>query len=135
MAPIAEKPFTIIYRQKVAASKDGYVYANQQHMESRPEMHIPRPAAGSSTSSNSCIRKRSQVVEKVLFYISGPIKTHSRPSDKVTQNASLFNRNREMFVESAKDSGTKVVSKFDMEYIAALKAELPWEQSHMLKRL
>ena len=97
-------------------------------------MHIPRAAAGSSTASNSCIRKRSQVVEKVLSDISGPTKNHSLPSGKVTQNASLINRNREMFVESAKEAGIKLVSKFDIKDVAALKAELPWEQIRMLKR-
>ena len=102
MAPIAEKAFTIIYRQKVAASKDGYVYANKQHGKPTRLKHIPRAAAGSSTASNSCIRKRSQVVEKVLSDISGPTKNHSLPSDKVTQNASLINRHREMFVESTR---------------------------------
>ena len=109
------KAFTIIYRQKVAASKDGYVYANKQHGRPTRLMHIPIAAAGSSTASNSCIRKRSQVVEKVLSDISGPAKNHSLPSDKVTQNASLINRNREMFVESAKEAGIKLVSKFDVK--------------------
>ena len=134
VAPIAEKAFTIIYRQKVAASKDGYVYANKQHGKPTRLMHIPIAAAGSSTASHICIRKRSQVVEKVLSDISGPTKNHSLPSDKVTQNASLINRNREMFVESAKEAGIKLVSKFDIKDVAALKAELPWEQIRMLKR-
>ena len=134
VAPIAEKAFTIIYRQKVAASKDGYVYANKQHGKPTRLMHIPIAVSGSSTASNSCIRKRSQVVEKVLSDISGPTKNHSLPSDKVTQNASLINRNREMFVESAKEAGIKLVSKFDIKDVAALKAELPWEQIRMLKR-
>ena len=118
------------------------VYANKQHGKPTRLMHTPRAAAGSSTASNSCICKRSQVVEKVLSDISRPTKNHSLPSDKVTQNqssdilqnASLINHNKEMFVESAKEAGIKLVSKFDIKDVAALKAELPWEQIHMLKR-
>ena len=37
-------------------------------------------------------------------------------------------------MKSAKEAGIKIVTRFDTEDAAALKAELPWEQIRMLKR-
>ena len=39
-----------------------------------------------------------------------------------------------MLMESAKEAGIKLVTKFNMKDVAALKAELPWDQVRMLKR-
>ena len=50
------------------------------------------------------------------------------------QQVSLINHNKGFFVQSAKEAGIKIFTKFDIKDVAALKAELPWEQVQMLKR-
>ena len=54
--------------------------------------------------------------------------------DVITQQASLINRRKGMFLEAAKEASIKLVTKFDIKDLASLKAEMPMEQIRMLKR-
>ena len=99
ITPLAEKAFTVIYRQKVALSKDGYVYANKPHGKPAWLLNIPKTTMGSSTASSSSVRKRSSIVEKVLADVSGAKRKTptSLDPDHVMQQASLINRNKDFF--------------------------------------
>ena len=68
-------------------------------------------------------------MEKVLVDVSGAKWDAPTPlnPDHIMQQASLINRNKDDFVQCAKDAGIKIVTKFDIKDVAALKAELPWE--------
>ena len=46
------------------------------------------------------------------------------------QQASIIRRQKELFVDSAKEAGLKVVTRFSLKDVAALKAELPWEPKY-----
>ena len=134
VSQIAEKAFTVIYKQKVSSSKDGYVYAHQQHGKPTRLLNIKKSAFSSSEASSSSIRKRSQIIEKVMSDVSGPVK-NSDPlnADNIKQNAFVIKCNKEVFMKSAKEAGIKIVAKFDIKDAAALKAE-PWEQVRMIKK-
>ena len=117
MSQIAEKAFTVIYKQKISSSKDGYVYAHQQHGKPTHLLNIPKAVASSSEASRSSLRKRSQIIEKAMSDISGSVK-NSDPlnADNIKQNASV--------IKPPKEAGIKIVTKFDIIDAAALKAEL-----------
>ena len=48
------------------------------------------------------------------------------------QQTSLIKRKKETFVESVRNAGINIISKFDLKNVAAIKAELPWEQVRMI---
>ena len=131
ITPTGEKVFTTLSKQKQALSKDGY-----NHGKSTRLMNIPKALCGSSQESSSSIRKRSVIIENVVADISGSSSNSSFPlnKDNLTQQASVISRNKEVFLHSAKKEGINIVTQFDLKNVAALKAELPWEQIRMLKR-
>ena len=91
----------------------------------------------SSTASSRTIRKRSSVIEHVITKIStGSIANRENQNSKdiITQQTSLIKQNKENFVVSARSAGLKVVSKFDIKDVAALKAKMPMAQIRLLKR-
>ena len=95
--PIAEKAVTIICRKKVAKSKDGYVNANKSHGKPTLLINVSKAVTGSSSASSSSLRKRSQIVEKVLSDISSLSENVAGPSNKISQNASLISRNKDVY--------------------------------------
>ena len=54
--------------------------------------------------------------------------------DVITQQASLINKRKGMFLEAAKEAGIKLGTKFDIKDFASYKAEMLMEQIRMLKR-
>ena len=136
ITPTGEKVFTTLFKQKQALSKDGYIYAHNSHGKPTRLMNIPKASSGSSQASSSSIRKRSVIIEKVAADISGSSSNSSFAlnKDNLTQQASVISRNKEVFLHSANKAGINIVTRFDLKNVAALKAELPWEQIRMLKR-
>ena len=112
------------------SSKDGVIYA-------RNKCGRPQAENVSSTASSRTIRKHSSVIEHVITKIStGSIENRKDQNSKdiIAQQASLIKQNKENFVVSAKKAGLKIVSKFDIKDVAALKAEMPIAQIRLLKR-
>ena len=70
---LLKKAFTVIYKQKISSSKDGYVYAHQQHGKPTRLLNIPKAVSSSSEASSSSIRKRSEIIEKVMSDVSGSV--------------------------------------------------------------
>ena len=100
-------------------------------------MNIPNASSWSSQACSNSIRKRSVIIEKVAADISGSSSNSSFPlnKDNLTQQASVISRKKEVFLHSAKKAGINVVTQFELNNVAAFKAEsLPWEQIRMLKR-
>ncbi|KAJ7391182.1 hypothetical protein OS493_019313 [Desmophyllum pertusum] len=94
-------------------------------------MKVSQPQAGSSTASESTLKKRSQVLEHLTESISAPTKSLE---DIVCQEATTIRRNKKQFLESAAQSGLKITSSFTLKQISELKAHMPMEMLRMIKR-
>ena len=93
------------------------MYARNKRGRSQVLVLIPQAKNVSSTASSRTIRKRSSVTEHVITKIS-------RGSDANKEDQNIKN----IIVVSARKAGMKIVSKFDIKDVVALKAEMPMAQ-------
>lgn len=115
-APLQLKVFSSILKKKLGQSHNGFVYGNQEKGKPIRLMKVSQPQAGSSTASESTLKKRSQVLEHLTESISAPTKSLE---DIVCQEATTIRRNKKQFLESAAQSGLKITSSFTLKQVCS----------------
>ena len=133
-----EHALYMLSKCKLSASKDGFVYSLRKRGRPQRFLHLPITECSSSKAASRTVRQRSKLLENVIEKVSGGSNGGSPglpiDKDKIAQQASLIRQQKELFVESTKEAGLKIVTRFNLKDIAALKAELPLEQIRLLKR-
>ena len=130
---LKKKIFSNVVKEKKAAASNGIIYAHNAKGRPQALAIISKPESGSAIASSRTIRERSRKLETITRFSTTSGKPENQ-DDLIKQQASLIRRNTETFLQSAKQAGLKVITKFKIEDVVSLKAEMPMEHVRFLKR-